>query len=58
MPPHAGFIVAAYLVTGLVLAGAVLAVVLDHRAQRRALARLQSAAADRPQRSGDGRKTS
>ncbi|MGY2049925.1 heme exporter protein CcmD [Methylobacterium sp. JK268] len=39
--PHATFIVAAYAFTGLVVAALILHGLLDHRAQRRALARLQ-----------------
>ena len=41
--PHLGFIVAAYGVTVLVLGGTVLAIVLDGRTQKRALARLERA---------------
>lgn len=44
MPDHAGFIFAAYGVTGLALASTVLAVILDYRAQRRAVARLSAGA--------------
>lgn len=36
--PHGGFILAAYAFTGLVIAGLIAHAVLDHRAQRRALA--------------------
>ena len=39
--PHLGFIVAAYALTAVVLNGLVSAIVLDGRAQRRALARLE-----------------
>ena len=42
--PHLGFIVAAYSLTTVVLIGLVAAIVLDGRAQRRALARLEQAA--------------
>jgi len=38
--PHAAFIVAAYAVTALVVAGLIGWVLLDHRAQARALAEL------------------
>jgi heme exporter protein CcmD len=37
---HLGFIVAAFAVTGVVLAGMIAAVLLDYRAQLQALARL------------------
>ncbi|UDL93365.1 MULTISPECIES: heme exporter protein CcmD [Lichenihabitans] len=37
---HVGFIVAAFVITGLVLSGTLAAVLLDYRAQLRALARL------------------
>lgn len=40
MADHAGFIIAAYAVTALVLAGMLLAILLDYRAQRRSLASL------------------
>jgi heme exporter protein D len=36
--PHAGFILAAYGFTALVVAGLIARAILDHRAQRRALA--------------------
>jgi heme exporter protein D len=39
---HAGFIVAAYLVAGLVLAGMIGWVLLDGRAQRRRIADLEA----------------
>jgi heme exporter protein D len=39
---HAGFIWSAYGLAGLIVAGLVLRAVLDFRAQRRALARLES----------------
>ena len=42
MPPHAGFILAAYAVTALVIGGLVLRAALDHRAQTRALAELKA----------------
>ncbi len=40
MPPHAGFIIAAYAVTAAVLLATVAVVVLDYQAQRRAVERL------------------
>jgi heme exporter protein D len=40
--PHAAFIVASYLVAAAVLAGLVLWVVLDHRAQARRIAELEA----------------
>jgi heme exporter protein D len=40
--PHAAFIVAAYLITAIVLAGLIAWVVIDHRAQARALADLDA----------------
>jgi heme exporter protein D len=42
MGPHAGFILAAYAVTAIVLAGLALRAFFDHRAQTRALAELES----------------
>ena len=39
--PHAVFIVMAYAVTGLIVAGLILRAALDHRAQVRALASLE-----------------
>ena len=42
MGPHAPFILAAYGVTALVLAGLVLRAVLDYRAQTKALADLEA----------------
>jgi len=47
MSPHAGFILAAYAVTALVMGGLVLRAVLDHRAQSRALAELEARGARR-----------
>ena len=52
MGPHAPFILAAYAVTALVLAGLVLRAILDHRAQARALAELESRGAGRRSRRG------
>jgi heme exporter protein D len=40
--PHAGFIVAAYLVTALVVLGLIVWVIADRRAQTRALADLDA----------------
>jgi heme exporter protein D len=40
--PHADFIVAAYAVTAFVVAGLIAWVVLDHSAQRRVLADLET----------------
>ncbi|WP_237477470.1 heme exporter protein CcmD [Lichenibacterium dinghuense] len=51
--PHLGFIVAAYAVTVLVVGGAVAAVLLDGRALRRALERLEARAGRA--RAGGGR---
>lgn len=45
--PHAGFIVAAYGLAGLTVAGLVLRSVLDYRAQKAALARLEARGARR-----------
>jgi heme exporter protein D len=42
MDPHTGFVVAAYVVAALVVAGLIGWVVLDHRMQRRALAKLEA----------------
>ena len=42
MGPHAGFILASYAVTALVIGALVLRAFLDHRAQIRALADLES----------------
>ena len=52
MGPHAPFILAAYAVTALVLAGLVLRAILDHRAQASALAELESRGAGRRSRRG------
>ena len=43
--PHAGFIIAAYGLAFLVILGMILAILLDHRAQKRALAKLEARAA-------------
>jgi heme exporter protein CcmD len=50
--PHAGFILAAYLATAAILTGLALAILLDRRAQRRALAALEERGAGR--RAGEG----
>ena len=52
MGPHAAFIVAAYAVTALVIGGLIVRAVLDHRAQTRALAELESRGAGRRPRRG------
>ncbi len=52
MGSHGSFILAAYAVTALVLAGLVLHAVLDYRAQARALAELESRGAGRRSRYG------
>ena len=41
--PHFGFLLAAYVVAAVTLAGLILWVVLDHRAQTRALEALKAA---------------
>ena len=45
--PHAGFILASYASVVAVLGGLMLAVILDHRAQKRALADLEQRGAGR-----------
>jgi heme exporter protein CcmD len=45
--PHAGFILAAYLAATVILAGLATAILLDRRAQRRALAALEERGAGR-----------
>ncbi|SFD56644.1 heme exporter protein D [Bosea sp. CRIB-10] len=45
--PHAGFILAAYLAAAVILAGLATAILLDRRAQRRALAALEERGAGR-----------
>jgi heme exporter protein D len=45
--PHAFFIVASYLATAAIVLGLIVAAVLDHRAQVRALADLESRGARR-----------
>ena len=52
MGSHAPFILTAYAVTALVLAGLVLRAVLDYRAQARALAELESRGVGRRSRHG------
>jgi heme exporter protein D len=44
---HAGFIWSAYGLAALIVLGLVVRAVLDHRAQRRALARLEARARER-----------
>lgn len=45
--PHAGFILAAYLAALMILGGLAAAILLDRRAQRRALAALEERGAGR-----------
>lgn len=45
--PHAGFILASYGASALILAGLALAILRDHRAQKRALAALEQRGAGR-----------
>lgn len=45
--PHAGFILAAYLAAAVILGGLAAAILLDRRAQRRALAALEDRGAGR-----------
>ena len=45
--PHAGFILASYAAVIVVLGGLALATLLDHRAQKRALAELEQRGAGR-----------
>lgn len=45
--PHAGFILASYGASALVLAGLTLAILRDHRAQKRALEALERRGAGR-----------
>lgn len=51
--PHAGFILASYAAVAVILAGLTLAIVRDHRAQKRALAALEQRGAGR-RRPGGG----
>jgi heme exporter protein CcmD len=51
--PHAGFILAAYLATAAILIGLTLAILIDRRAQRRALAALEERGAGRRAGGGD-----
>lgn len=53
MGRHAAFIWAAYAAAGLILGGLVLRAFIDHRAQRRALARLEARAGGAGVRDGD-----
>lgn len=52
LDPHAPFIIASYAATVIVLGGLIARLVLDHRAQKRALAELESRGAGRGRRSG------
>jgi heme exporter protein D len=52
---HAGFIVASYGAAVLILAALIAWVMLDHRAQRRALGELEARGAARPGRTTGGR---
>lgn len=45
--PHAGFILAAYLAAAVILSGLAAVILLDRRAQRRALAALEERGAGR-----------
>ena len=45
--PHAGFILAAYAFTALVVGGLIVNALRDHRAQKRALSGLQDESGDR-----------
>jgi heme exporter protein D len=45
--PHAGFIVAAYAIACIVVAGLIVWIVIDHRAQTRHLAELEQSGATR-----------
>ncbi len=49
---HAGYILASYAVTALVVAGLILRAVLDQRAQRRALSDLEARGVGRRSRHG------
>ncbi len=54
--PHGGFIVASYAAAVLIVGGLILRAVLDHRAQKTALARLEERGARRrSDRARDGR---
>jgi heme exporter protein D len=50
---HAGFIIAAYGLAGLTVAGLVLRAMLDHRAQKAALARLEASGVRRRSERGE-----
>jgi heme exporter protein CcmD len=52
---HAGFILAAYVLAALTVAGLVARAMLDHRAQKAALARLETRGARRRSEGGAGR---
>jgi heme exporter protein D len=53
--PHAAFIVAAYLITALVVAGLIVWVIADNRAQARALAELDARGVRRRSESAEAR---
>lgn len=52
LDPHAPFIIASYATTVLVIGGLIARLVLDHRAQKRALAELESRGVGRARRAG------
>jgi heme exporter protein D len=52
LDPHAPFIIASYAATVLVIGGLILRLVLDQRAQKRALAELETRGAGRGRRGG------
>jgi heme exporter protein D len=54
---HAGFIVAAYGLAALTVAGLVLRAALDYRSQRAALARLEARGARRRSAAGEGSRS-
>ncbi|MGP9818954.1 heme exporter protein CcmD [Salinarimonas sp. NSM] len=51
--PHTPFILASYLATVLVIGGLIARMILDQRAQRRALAELEERGAGRGRRGGE-----
>jgi heme exporter protein CcmD len=48
--PHLGFIVAAYALSGLVVVAMIASILMDYRALKAALARLEAARADKEAR--------
>ena len=54
LDPHAPFIIASYATTVLVIGGLIARLVLDQRAQKRALEELESRGIGRGRRSGRG----